>query len=547
MLRSLVLAVAVAAFFAAPAAALPPPNDNFADALELVGASGTVAGTTIEATKQPDEPDHVGNLGGHSIWYRWTAPHDGIATFETCGSDFDTLLAAYTGTALPDLEPVEGNDDACSTESRIVFPAEEGTTYRVAVDGFDGESGHVALAWRLRQLPPSNTSPPTLSGTAVEGEILTATAGSWLRASSYSYSWQRCGGQPANVASGRAAKASGQEPTHPASHAVDGNWFSYWSSGAFAPQWIEVELGGSHPVNSVRLGVTMLPNGFTTHALYGRRAGHGLDYVPLGERSGPTTDQMTLEFGGSGSQEVESILVESTSSPSWIGWREVEVYSTCVAIPGAESPNYRLASADVGSIVRAVVTATNTGGSSSAASSRTAVVGAQRPVNSERPLVTGSPEVGLMVTTTTGSWVGREPITYAYQWQSCDLGLTSCSNIAGATDSRYFPLAFDVGSRLRIAVTATNPGGSATAFSEATDPVRDRPRIVRCVVPRLKGKTLRQASAALRRSRCRLGKVRRVGSALARRGRVINQRPAAGTRLRSGARVNVVVGKGPGR
>lgn len=70
------------------------------------------------------------------------------------------------------------------------------------------------------------------------------------------------------------------------------------------------------------------------------------------------------------------------------------------------------------------------------------------------------------------------------------------------------------------------------------------PRIVRCVVPRLKGKTLLAARRALVRANCRLGTVKRSYSVSIRAGRVISQRPATGRRLARYARVSVVLSRG---
>jgi secreted trypsin-like serine protease len=70
------------------------------------------------------------------------------------------------------------------------------------------------------------------------------------------------------------------------------------------------------------------------------------------------------------------------------------------------------------------------------------------------------------------------------------------------------------------------------------------PRIVRCAVPRLRGKTLAAARRALARGNCRLGKVTRAYSTRVRFGRVVLQRPAAGRRLARGTRVSVVVSRG---
>jgi PASTA domain len=544
MLRSLLVAALAAAVLAAPAGAAPPANDYFADAAPLVGDSGSAAGSTIDATKEPHEPDHAADLGGHSVWYRWTAPRDGLATFETCGSAFDTLLAVYTGAAIATLAEVDANDDACGAGSRVVFVAASGTTYRVAVDGWDGAAGVFNLSWTLDALAPASTSPPVLSGEPVKGEVLSVTTGSWARAESFSYRWQRCGGAPTNVARGRLVLASSAEDDHPEAHAVDGNWFTYWNSGMFPPAWIEVELGASYPVDSVRAGVTMLPDGPTSHTVSGRLAGSAHEYRLLGTWSDGTIDQQWLEFPGSKSPELESVLVESSVSPSWIAWRELEVVSTCAEIPGADAATYRLTGADVGFSVRAVVLAGNGGGTRSAPSAAVGIVRTPAPRSLEPPLVTGSPEVGLMLTTTTGRWAGEEPIAYALQWQSCDVALVSCSPILGASQASYFPRGFDIGSRLRVAVTATDSGGTTTAFSEATARVRGPHAPVSCVVPRLRGKTLVQARVALRRSHCRLGAVRRKPSAAVRRGRVLTQRPAAGKRRAAGTRVEVVLSDG---
>jgi hypothetical protein len=70
------------------------------------------------------------------------------------------------------------------------------------------------------------------------------------------------------------------------------------------------------------------------------------------------------------------------------------------------------------------------------------------------------------------------------------------------------------------------------------------PRVVRCAVPQLKGRTLLGARRALVRANCRLGTVRRSYSTRIRAGRVLSQRPAAGRRLARYTRVSVVLSRG---
>jgi beta-lactam-binding protein with PASTA domain len=65
----------------------------------------------------------------------------------------------------------------------------------------------------------------------------------------------------------------------------------------------------------------------------------------------------------------------------------------------------------------------------------------------------------------------------------------------------------------------------------------------RCVVPSLRGKTLRSAKRLLVRAHCRLGTVRRQYSARVPAGRIINQRPRARMRLKVGAKVSVTLSR----
>ena len=128
-----------------------PPNDMFANAQVITGNTGTITATNTGATKQTGEPNHAGNAGGGSIWYAWTPAVGGSVTIDTLGSTFDTIMGVYTGTAVNALTTVASNDDIASgnTASRVTFTVAAGTTYRIAIDGYNGLRGNVTLNWVL--------------------------------------------------------------------------------------------------------------------------------------------------------------------------------------------------------------------------------------------------------------------------------------------------------------------------------------------------------------------------------------------------------------
>jgi hypothetical protein len=135
-----------------------PANDDFEHASSL-GATKSNTDWVFNrfATVQPGEPQHAGVAGGHSIWFKWTAPRSGTYDIDTCGSAIDTLLGVYTGNAVNALTPVASNDDAageCSPGSRVVFDATAGTVYRIAIDGKGGAVGSINL--HLDQAPAND-------------------------------------------------------------------------------------------------------------------------------------------------------------------------------------------------------------------------------------------------------------------------------------------------------------------------------------------------------------------------------------------------------
>jgi len=127
-------------------------SDDFAGAPALSGNSGAIGYTNAGATREFGEPLHAGKPGSNSMWYTWTAPAKGIATFSTVGSTFDTLLGIYTGTIVTNLTVVAGDDDSAGyLASKLAFNTVSNNLYYIAVDGFNGQTGRFILSWSFER------------------------------------------------------------------------------------------------------------------------------------------------------------------------------------------------------------------------------------------------------------------------------------------------------------------------------------------------------------------------------------------------------------
>jgi Concanavalin A-like lectin/glucanases superfamily len=94
------------------------------------------------------------------------------------------------------------------------------------------------------------------------------------------------------------------------------------------------------------------------------------------------------------------------------------------------------------------------------------------PVDTAPPVISGTAQEGQTLTASNGTWIGTQPITYAYQWLRCDSTGANCAAIDAATSSSYAVTSTDVGNTLRVKVTATNSVGSAGATSSQTSVVQ---------------------------------------------------------------------------
>ena len=141
----------------APAGAPPLTHVQLSDVGGGVsrGYSGAQIFNTAYATRDPREPLHCGMAGGASYWFAYTPPLDGLATLDTEGSHFDTVLAVYRyAPPLTDyaaLIPItcDDNHGADGKTSRLQFEALHSEHYFLVIDGVNGARGFAHLNYSL--------------------------------------------------------------------------------------------------------------------------------------------------------------------------------------------------------------------------------------------------------------------------------------------------------------------------------------------------------------------------------------------------------------
>jgi hypothetical protein len=230
-----------ALFFAAPALAAPPANDDFANALSLGAPPQTVGGTLAESTIQTDEPNPTGSgvfvVPTQSVWYSWTSPGStSKVKFSACPTPITGStpgVAIYTGSALSSLTLVTtsgANSVNSENDCSVKLVAQPSTSYKIVVYNKDSSFNHVTLGafqLQLRALnPPVNddfansVAIPSVLPQVVSGTNVDATGepgepnhffpfSSGARASVW-YSWTATADGPIRI---NACANNGPEPT----------------------------------------------------------------------------------------------------------------------------------------------------------------------------------------------------------------------------------------------------------------------------------------------------------------------------------------------
>jgi hypothetical protein len=324
-----------------------------------------------------------------------------------------------------------------------------GKTVRVVVTA-SNSGGSVSKASEatsvVKALLPSNTALPSVGGELLDGQTLTASKGSWTGSEpiSYGYQWLKCDAKGANCEELKGATAT------------------------------TLALVSSLVGSTVRVVVT------ATNA--GGSVSKTSEATSVIAALLPSVNTLpALSSNGKSQSELEEGQMLSATTGSWSGttplsyayeWQQCNAKGeACKKIEGAKESTLALVNSLIGSTIRVLVTASNSGGSGApAASAATSPVLAILPANTGLPTISGLLKLEKPLKATEGKWTGSAPLTISYQWQRCNLAgeASSCVNIEKANALEYVLHALDVGHTMRVVVTATNSRGSASAPSAIT-------------------------------------------------------------------------------
>lgn len=143
-------------------------NDNF-PGTTVTTLPAQLTATTTDATTEAGEPTTVCSgtaTIGKTVWYTLSVNTLTDLVISTIASDFDTVIAVYTGDALDGLTPVvcgdyplPGRGDA--VQASVSFMAAAGTSYRIQIGGKAGASGNLVADFIVRPRPSNDDFPGT--------------------------------------------------------------------------------------------------------------------------------------------------------------------------------------------------------------------------------------------------------------------------------------------------------------------------------------------------------------------------------------------------
>jgi hypothetical protein len=407
---------------AAAPAPPPPPPAPLVVAPPVYDVPPTITGVPVVGQALTAEPG------------TWTAGADAVVSYQWLSCD-------AAGTNCADLT-------AGTERTHLASPADVGSTLAVKVTVTDtgGSTSATSAPTTVVVAPPANAAAPTVSGTAVAGNTLTANAGTWTAGGDAltSYQWLACDAAGSNCH----ALSGSTGPTYVVTTSDAGSTLAVTVTVA--------DAGGSTSATSAPTAVVVLPS----------PANLAAPSVSGTPRAGLT---LTADPG------MWAAGADAVTSYRWLACDAAGL--NCHSLSAASERTYVAGADDVGSTLVVSVTVTDGGGSTSATSAPTAVVVLPPPANVEAPTVSGATVAGSSLTADPGTWTAGADAVTSYRWVACDGAGSNCHALPAGTERTYVAAADDIGSTLAVTVTVTDAWGSTSATSARTAVVAAPPPV----------------------------------------------------------------------
>jgi len=193
-IRRLAASLAFGGIVSAASLTAAPANDQCAGAIVISTAIHTNAQSTATATSTGDPAPTCQQDSGNGVWYQYTPPSAGVLDVDTLGSDFDTVLTAFTGSCGGLIEVDCNDDDLTSgtgaTTSRLSMSVNGGVTYKFLASGTYNETGNLQFNLAFTPGgPPLITRQPVNQNVAVASNATFSVAA--VSRTPMTFAWKR--------------------------------------------------------------------------------------------------------------------------------------------------------------------------------------------------------------------------------------------------------------------------------------------------------------------------------------------------------------------
>jgi uncharacterized protein YukE len=305
--------------------------------------------------------------------------------------------------------------------------------YRVIATNDGGRATTTSALHAVASLDlPDPTTDPTTTGDTTVGQTLTVAAGEWTNSPTFTYQWQRCAADCADIAG--ATGTTYRTVSTDVGQRIRAIVTASNNSGERAAATAQTAPITDGPVNRIRPSTTGTP------AAYNR-----MDASP----GHWDTRHAPLDF-----------------TYDWLRC-DLDGKTHCEHV--GEGEIYVVGQEDEGSTVLVEVTATDATGAAATARSNPRTILILRPLPVVRPSITGTPHFGEKLTGHLGTWAPK-PTSYRFYWTRCLRGYPDhCSKVADSDGDRTLKIGDDdIGYTYQFVVWATGPDGGGVARSDET-------------------------------------------------------------------------------